>query len=120
MTPVRSRWRLALRGRCPRCGEGGIYQGLLDIRTECPVCRLDLRGHDSGDGPAFFVLSFWCLVAVLGALLLEMTVSPPLWVQAVGWGVVVLAGSVAGLRVAKAYLLAWQYQLLGTQRNDAG
>ena len=44
-------WLAALRCRCPRCGQGKLFQGVLTVRERCPVCGLDLREHDSGDGP---------------------------------------------------------------------
>ena len=29
-----------LRGRCPRCGEGRLFQGFLSLRTACDNCGL--------------------------------------------------------------------------------
>ena len=44
--------KAALLGRCPRCGKGALFRGLLDVRDTCESCGLDLRSHDAGDGPA--------------------------------------------------------------------
>lgn len=117
--PVQPPLRTALLCRCPRCGRGGLYEGVLRIRDACPVCGLDLRGHDSGDGPVFFVLSLLCFIAVIGALVLEFTVQPPLWLQAVGWGAALPVASVLLLRPVKAFMVASQYRLLGTEERDA-
>jgi surfeit locus 1 family protein len=38
--------------RCPRCGKGKLYNGLLKIADRCVVCDLDLSAEDSGDGAA--------------------------------------------------------------------
>lgn len=111
--------RAALLCRCPRCGRGAVYEGLLKVRSQCSACGLDLRGHDSGDGPVFFVLSFLCLVAVVGALVLEFTVHPPLWLQAAGWGLALPIWSLLLLRPVKALMIASQYRLLGTEVRDA-
>jgi uncharacterized protein (DUF983 family) len=108
--PPVSIWRVALAGRCPRCGRGALFDGVLSVRPSCPVGRLDLKAHDAGDGPAVLA------VFVLGALLvgasmwLEFTRAPPLWVHAVLWPAVSLPLAVAVMRPAKAALVALQYR----------
>ena len=42
--------RAALACRCPRCGEGRLFTGLLTVRAACPACGLDLSAQDAGDG----------------------------------------------------------------------
>jgi uncharacterized protein (DUF983 family) len=96
-----------------------LYEGVLKVRAACPVCGLDLRGHDSGDGPVFFVLSLLCLVAVVGALVLEFTMQPPLWLQALGWAILLPLAAVLLLRPVKAFMIASQYRLLGTAVPEA-
>ena len=54
--------RAALTCRCPRCGEGPLFAGLLAVRPACLVCGLDLSGQDAGDGPAVFVIFFLGLI----------------------------------------------------------
>ncbi|MDP7044643.1 MAG: DUF983 domain-containing protein, partial [Alphaproteobacteria bacterium] len=41
--------------RCPRCGKGRLYDGLLEIAGRCAICDLDLSAEDSGDGAVAFV-----------------------------------------------------------------
>jgi uncharacterized protein (DUF983 family) len=48
----------ALGCRCPRCGEGALFTGLLTVRPACPSCALDFSAEDAGDGPAVFVIFF--------------------------------------------------------------
>jgi uncharacterized protein (DUF983 family) len=83
---------------------------VLSVAPACTVCRLDLRAHDAGDGPA--VLAIFVLGAVLvgGAMWLEFTLEPPLWLHAVLWPVVALPLAVAVMRPAKAALVALQYR----------
>ncbi len=109
--PPVSVWRAALVGRCPRCGRGPLFEGVLSIRPSCRVCGLDLKAHDAGDGPA--VLAIFVLGALLigGVMWLEFTHEPPLWVHAVLWPVVSLPLAVAVMRPAKAALVALQYRL---------
>jgi uncharacterized protein (DUF983 family) len=70
-----------LRGLCPRCGEGHVFQGYLTLRPVCEVCGLDLSFADTGDGPAFFVMSFVGIVVVAVALWIEFTYEAPLWLN---------------------------------------
>jgi uncharacterized protein (DUF983 family) len=105
-----SPFRAGLRCRCPRCGSGPLYDGLLTVRERCPSCDLDLRAQDSGDGPAIFVILVLGFIVVGLALLVEAKFGPPLWVHAVLWPGVILAGAVAMLRVFKATLIALQFR----------
>jgi len=54
--PPVSPLRAAVGCRCPRCGDGRLFVGLLTVRAACPVCGLDLSAEDAGDGPAVFVI----------------------------------------------------------------
>jgi uncharacterized protein (DUF983 family) len=105
-----SPYTAGLRCRCPRCGEGRLYHGLLAVAETCGVCGLDLGQADSGDGPAVFIILILGALVVPLALLLEVTALPPLWVHALIWPGVILGGSVALLRPAKALLIALQFK----------
>jgi uncharacterized protein (DUF983 family) len=100
----------ALRGRCPRCGKGPIFEGLLTVRPRCPVCGLDLSAHDAGDGPAVFVIFILGAVIVGLAFWVEFTFSPPLWVHAILWPIVTIPAAIALMRPIKAALIALQYR----------
>jgi uncharacterized protein (DUF983 family) len=100
----------ALLCRCPRCGQGKLYDGIVSVAPRCAVCGLDLRTHDAGDGPIVFVVFLLGAVVVALAVLVEFTFAPPLWVHAVLWAPVVLIGSIAMLRPLKAGFIALQYR----------
>lgn len=102
--------RVALLGRCPRCGEGPLFSGLLTVRERCDRCGLDLRAQDAGDGPAVFAILLVGALAVIGALMLEVKAEPPLWVHALVWPAVVLPLSVWVMRVLKAGLIGLQWK----------
>jgi uncharacterized protein (DUF983 family) len=108
--PAVSPFLAGLRCRCPRCGAAPLYDGLLAVRERCGSCGLDLRAQDSGDGPAVFVILVLGFVVVGLAFLVEMKFSPPLWVHAVLWPGVILAGAIVLLRVFKATLIALQFR----------
>ncbi len=99
-----------MRCRCPRCGRGKLYDGLLTVCERCTSCGLDLRAQDSGDGPAVFVILVLGGIVVGLALLVEVKFSPPLWVHALLWPGVILAGAIVLLRMFKATLIALQFR----------
>jgi uncharacterized protein (DUF983 family) len=102
--------RIVLLSRCPRCGKGALFKGLLDIRPLCPVCGLDLHEHDTGDGPAFAVVLLLGAIIVGLAIWVEVVFSPPLWVHAVIWPVVTVPSAILLMRPLKAALVMQQYR----------
>jgi uncharacterized protein (DUF983 family) len=99
-----------LRGLCPRCGQGHLFKGFLTVNPRCEACGLDFAFADSGDGPAFFIMSIVGVLIVGLAMWLEFTYEPPLWVHAVLWLPLTVLLSVALLRPAKGVMIALQYQ----------
>ncbi|RAI61118.1 hypothetical protein DOO78_01650 [Roseicella frigidaeris] len=99
-----------LLGRCPRCGSGPLFSGLLTVRDTCPECGLDLRAHDAGDGPAMAGIFIVGALAVIAALVVDAKYQPPLWLHAVLWPVIVLPLALLVMRLAKALLVALQYR----------
>ncbi len=96
--------------RCPRCGQGRLFDGFLEIAQRCEVCGLELRAQDSGDGPAVFVILILGFIVVGLALWTEVTFEPPFWVHAIAWPPVILGGALLMLRPFKAVLIALQYR----------
>jgi uncharacterized protein (DUF983 family) len=98
-----------LKGRCPRCGKGHMFQGFLAVRPRCEVCGLDLAFADAGDGPAFFVMSIVGIVVVALALWVEFTYEPRIWVHLVMWFSLTAVLSLAMVRPLKGVMVALQY-----------
>ena len=98
-----------LRGRCPRCGEGKLFQGFLNLRAKCDHCSLDYNFADAGDGPAVFVILIGGGIVVFAALLTEVVYQPPYWVHAALWLPLILIVTLAPLRLIKGLLIALQY-----------
>lgn len=98
-----------LRGRCPRCGEGRLFKGFLDVQPRCQACGLDFSFADSGDGPAVFIMMIVGFVVVGLALVVEFAFHPPYWVHAILWIPLVLGLSIGLLRPLKGFLIAQQY-----------
>jgi uncharacterized protein (DUF983 family) len=108
--PAVSLLRAALGCRCPRCGEGKLFAGLLQVRRACQVCSLDFSTQDAGDGPAVFVILLLGLIVVGLAALVEIRYSPPIWVHLLLWTPLILGGAIAMLRPLKAGLIALQFR----------
>lgn len=101
---------VGLRGRCPRCGEGVLIEGLLGVRPKCSVCGLDNSFADAGDGPAVFVILIIGFIVVGLALWLEVNYSPALWVHLLLWIPLATVLSLVLLRTLKGLMIALQYR----------
>ena len=108
--PPVSPLRAALGCRCPRCGDGRLFTGLLTVRGACPVCELDFSAEDAGDGPAVFVIFALGFLVVGLAAFVEVRFGPPIWVHMLLWTPLILAGAILLLRPLKAGLIALQYR----------
>jgi uncharacterized protein (DUF983 family) len=100
----------ALLCRCPRCGKGPLFDGVLAVRARCRDCDLDLSAHDAGDGPAVFVILILGAIVVGLAFWVETRFAPPIWVHLVLWTPLTLGGAILMLRPLKAWLVAQQYR----------
>jgi len=102
-------WRVALGCRCPRCGRGSLFQGLLTVRPACNACGLNFRACDTGDGVASG------LILGLGAALVGMVFwidrfYPSAWVYAVLWPAATVPFAIGMMRPLKAALIAQNYR----------
>ncbi len=99
-----------LRGCCPRCGEGRLFDGFLTVKPACSACGLDYSFADSGDGPAVFVILIAGFLICAMALVVEVKYQPPFWVHAVIFGPLVLVVCLGMLRPLKGLMIALQYK----------
>lgn len=96
--------------RCPRCGKGPLLKNGLELRERCTACALDYRFVDTGDGPAVFAIFVLGFLILGGALYVEFTYEPPVWVHVVVWGIATPLIALALLRFLKALLIALQFR----------
>ncbi|AOW22413.1 hypothetical protein AVM11_05210 [Sphingomonas melonis TY] len=101
---------VALKGLCPRCGRPLLFAGWVKFADRCSGCGLDFTRFNVGDGPAAFLTLILGALVVAGAITLELTLHPPLWLHMLIWIPVTAAGVIWSLRVAKAALLAAEYR----------
>ncbi len=107
----------ALGCRCPRCGKGALFTGLLAVREHCAVCGLDLRQHDTGDGPTVLVIFVLATIIVGLAFWVEFRFEPPLWVHAILWPAVTVPLAIGMMRPMKAGMVALLYR---TRASEMG
>lgn len=96
--------------KCPACGKGRIFSGIVEIAVSCDNCGLEFAGHDIGDGPVYFLVVVLSVIITALALWVEFGYSPPFWLHILLWPPLVMVATVAGLRFSKAMLLTKQYQ----------
>ncbi|MBV6632991.1 MAG: DUF983 domain-containing protein [Alphaproteobacteria bacterium] len=107
-------WQAGLACRCPACGHGQIFEGFLKVRDACSECGFELGKHDSGDGPAFFVLFLLCAVIAPLALIVNSIMPMPVWLIGLVWGVVIILSTLALLRPAFGLMIGVQYRSRAT------
>jgi uncharacterized protein (DUF983 family) len=95
--------------KCPRCGEGKLFEGFISLRPSCSSCGLDYAFIDAGDGPAVFIILIAGFIVVFCALIVEVAYQPPFWLHAVLWVPLVLLTTLAPLRSMKSLLIALQF-----------
>ena len=98
-------------GKCPRCGRGNLFEGYLTVARECPSCGLSYAFADGGDGAAWFVMLFICVVGVGSILGVEVAYTPPFWVHLLIAIPVLILLPLALLRPAKGVLLNQQWKM---------
>jgi uncharacterized protein (DUF983 family) len=96
--------------RCPRCGEGRIFSGILTVAERCKVCGLDLRKQDAGDGPAVFVIFFLGAIFMPLVFWAEFAFEPPWWLHMLVWSPLVVVVALALLRPMKGVLISQQFR----------
>ncbi len=101
--------RAGLLGRCPRCGQGPLFDGFLTMAPRCNACGLDYGFADAGDGPAAFVILIVSFVVVGLALWTEVSYGPPLWLHFILWVPLTIGLALAALRAIKGVLITLQY-----------
>jgi len=107
-----------LLGRCPRCGKGSLFDGYIRIAPACNACGLRFEGHDTGDGPAFFIMMPLSLITAGLALVIDLAYEPPTWVHLVLWPTVIALAVGLSLRPVKAIMVALQYRYRGVEDSD--
>jgi len=111
----------AVRGKCPRCGEAGLYRKWLRPVDECPACHQDWSLQRADDFPAYIsiFLTGHLMAPVIVLLAVEGGLSP----FAMAAVTLPLAASLmlAILQPAKGAVIAaqWWHGLVGFRKERA-
>lgn len=97
-----------LRGRCPNCLEGPLFDGFLKFARECPTCGESFAIEDAGDGPAVFVILIASFLVVPPALIFQMVLEPPVWLTLLIWIPLIIIVCLALLRPFRGLMFAMQ------------
>ena len=108
--PITTPLKAAIRGRCPRCGQGRLFQGFLKVRPACEACGLDFTRIQTGDGPATFIMQIAGFIVGFSALFVEIRFHPPMWVHLIVWLPLVVALSLALMRPGRGLMIGLQYR----------
>jgi len=104
-----SPWSTGLRGRCPRCGQGHLYQSFLKVADRCGHCGLDYRFENAGDGAVpFLILLIGGIGVGLGAWVL-LAFDTAVWVPILVTVPICSLLTVVLLPKAKGLLIALQF-----------
>ncbi|HTJ01545.1 MAG TPA: DUF983 domain-containing protein [Methylovirgula sp.] len=109
-TAAPSPYVTGLLGRCPRCGRGKLFAGVLQLAPQCSACHLDYKFVDTGDGPAVFVTLFAGFLVLGAAMWTEIVYEPPYWVHLVIFLPLAVVVCIGLLRPAKGLLISLQYR----------
>ena len=90
----------------------------LSTVDRCESCEFPMSKHDSGDGPAVFLIFILGFLLVPLAIWLEVIYLPPLWVHVVLWGIVGLAICMFTMQPLKSYVIHLQYRHLPETLRD--
>ncbi len=104
-----SPYKTGLKGLCPRCGEGKLFEGFLKVRPRCAACGLDYSFADSADGPAGFIMLIAGFAVLGAALYVEIAYEPPIWVHMMIWLPLAVIVCLALLRPMKGLAVSLQY-----------
>ncbi len=95
--------------RCPNCGDSPLFTGFLTVRAVCAGCGFDLSRSDAGDGPAVFIILIAGFICAFGALIFDLSLHPPIWVDFAVWLPLAAFVSIGLIRPFKGVMIALQF-----------
>lgn len=98
-------------GRCPCCGKGRIFGRFLKVAPECSACHAPLGLIRADDLPPYLNIFIVGHIVVLGMLLLEQALAPPLWLHVAIWIPLTLALSFGLMQPIKGVVVALMMKL---------
>lgn len=111
MPPLITAVGRGLRCLCPACGRSRLFTRYLKVVPECPVCHAPLGLAKADDAPPYFTIVAVGHVVVPSMLILERTVTPPLWVHVALWVPLTIILALAFLQPIKGAIVGLMLRL---------
>ena len=96
-------------GRCPKCGEGALFKGFLKFNESCEACGADFSQEDTGDGPAFFVMTIVMFIFIPMVVAFQFLTDAPAWLIFVIWAPILVIACIALLRPLNGIMFNTQW-----------
>jgi uncharacterized protein (DUF983 family) len=103
--------RYGLRGLCPSCGKGHIFNGYLRVVENCSACGAPLGRIRADDVPPYATILITGHIVVPLMLWLEASEHPPLWVHTIIWVPLTVALVLGLLRPLKGAIIGLMLKL---------
>ncbi|WP_292051940.1 MULTISPECIES: DUF983 domain-containing protein [unclassified Brevundimonas] len=105
-----------VRGRCPNCGGGALFDGWLKVQARCDACDYPLKDIETGDGAATFIMQITGASVGMAAVAYNLAVRPPLWLNLLIWLPLVVLVSGGLMRPGKGLMTA--LNMLRTRKDS--
>ncbi len=112
--PARPLWNAVLNGlrcRCPKCGEGKLFNGFLKVAPACDRCGEEFHHHRADDLPAYLVVVIVGHVIVGAFMGFEATSTLSTWQHLAIWVPLTIAMALGMLRPVKGGVVGLQWAL---------
>jgi uncharacterized protein (DUF983 family) len=74
-----------LRGRCPACGQGRLFNGFLRLPPRCPVCGNENAAYPADDFPRYLTILLAGHIILPLFIWSDRALAPAIWVQCAVW-----------------------------------
>lgn len=112
--PKRPVWEAMKRGalgRCPRCGEGRLFQSFVKTVDACEFCGERIDHHRADDLPAYLVVLVVGHIIVGGFMAMEAITTLSMWVHLAIWVPATILSALLLLRPTKGAVVGLQWAL---------
>jgi uncharacterized protein (DUF983 family) len=96
-----------LRGKCPHCGQAGLFEGWVSVRHACPVCGLVFE-RNPGDTWAFWIVGDRFPIAA-AIVVLYFGFRPHTWLQAIVFGGALAMALIGTIPHRQGFVIALDY-----------
>lgn len=106
---VFSAMRNGARGRCPKCGEGKLYEGFTKPVHACAVCGEEMHHQRADDLPPYLNIVIVGHVVVGAFTMVEAMTTLPFWAHIAIWLPLMIAMSLALMQPLKGAVIGLQW-----------